>query len=80
MKPPDRKLGEPIPPRLVLGPYGTLRMADGSDPAIYLRAVRRKWIKEGRMRTGDAIPIAVCDLPSMERIENDALLARNWGA
>ena len=80
MKPPKRKLGEPIPPRLILGPYGCLRMADGSDPALYLRAVRRKWIKEGRMQTGDSIPIAIIDLASMERIEGDALLLRSCGA
>ena len=80
MKPPNRKLGEPIPPRLILGPYGVLRMADGSDPALYLRAVRRKWIKEGRMQTGEPIAISIIDLPSMERIEGKALLARNWSA
>jgi hypothetical protein len=55
-------------------------MADGSDPALYLRAVRRKWIKEGRMQSGDAIHIAIIDLPSMERIEGDALLFRSLGA
>ena len=80
MKPPNRKLGEPIPARLILGPYGTLRMADGSDPAKYLRAVRRKWIKRGLMQTGDSVPIAIIDLKSMERIEGEALLARNWPA
>ena len=80
MKPPNRKLGEPIPPRLILGPYGTLRMADGSNPSSYLQKVRRKWIKDGRMKKGESIAITICDLPSMERIEGDALLLRSWGA
>jgi len=80
MNPPNRKLGEPIPPRLVLGPQGVLSMADGSDPRDYLQKVRSKWIKEGRMAKGEPIAISICDVANMERLEGSALLARNWGA
>jgi len=79
MNPPIRKLGDPIPPRLILGPQGVLSMADGSDPAAYLRKVRRKWIKEGRMAKGEPIAISICDVASMERLEQDAWLSRNQG-
>ena len=80
MNPPNRKLGEPIPPRLVLGPQGVLRMADGSDPRDYLVKVRRKWVKEGRMAKGEPIAISICDVANMERLEGSALLAKSWGA
>ena len=80
MNPPMRKLGEPIPPRLILGPQGVLSMADGSDPAAYLRKVRRKWIKDGRLGKGQPIAISICDVANMERLEGSALLAKSWGA
>jgi hypothetical protein len=55
-------------------------MADGSDPAAYLRKVRRKWIKDGRMGKGQPIAISICDVANMERLEGSALLAKSWGA
>jgi hypothetical protein len=79
MNPPIRKLGDPIPPRLVLGPQGVLSMADDSDPRDYLQKVRSKWIKQGLMAEGEPIAISICDVASMERLEKDAWLARNQG-
>ena len=80
MNPPIRKLGEPIPPRLILGPEGVLSMADGSDPRDYLQKVTSKWIKQGLMAEGEPIAISICDVANMERLEGSALLARSWGA
>jgi hypothetical protein len=74
MKPPNRKLGDPFKPRLILMPNGTLAMADGSDLQAYLKAVRRKWKVKGK------VPVAITTLPDLLRLENDAFLARNQGA
>lgn len=74
MKPPNRKLGEPFAPRLILKPNGTLAMADGSSVQDYLRRVRRKW----RVR-GD-VQVTINILASQLIVEKDALLARGWGA
>lgn len=75
MKAVRRKLGEPIPDRLILLPNGTLAMADGSDPAAYLRSVRRSlWKCRG--------PVAVVIQPKKhaETLEGEAWLLRNIGA
>lgn len=74
MKHTPRKLGEPIPPRLILKANGTLVMADGSDPAAYLKSVRRFWKVRGNQE--------VCITPRKftERLEGEALLARNWAS
>ena len=74
MKPPQRKLGEPFDPRIVLMRNGTLVMADGSDLQAYLKAVRRKWQVKG------ATPIAILPNPELLILENDAILARSWGS
>jgi hypothetical protein len=75
MKPtPNRKLGDPIPPRLILTPQGTLKMVDGSDPADYLKAVRRMWKVRGN------VEICVIRRVAMEDMERDAFLYRNRGA
>lgn len=58
----------------MLMPNGTLAMVDGSDLQAYLKAVRRKWRVSGKT------PIAIVTIPSLLRLENDAILARNWGA
>lgn len=74
MKPPNRKLGEPFEPRIILMRNGNLVMADGSDLQAYLKAVRRKWKVKGK------VPVAIITLPNLLRLENDAFLARNHGA
>lgn len=74
MKPPDRKLGQPFEPRLVLMPDGTLAMADGSSVQAYLKAVRRRWKAKGK------VPVAILTIQDLLRLENDAFLARNQGA
>lgn len=74
MKPPDRKLGEPFEPRIVLMRNGNLAMADGSDLQAYLKAVRRKWKVKGE------VPVAIITIQDLLRLENDAFLARNYGA
>lgn len=74
MKPPDRKLGEPFEPRIILMPDGTLAMADGTSVQAYLRKVRRKWRVKGE------VPVAIITLPNLLRLENDAFLARNYSA
>jgi len=74
MKPPDRKLGEPFEPRIVLMRNGSLVMADGSDLQVYLKAVRRKWKVKGK------VPVAIITLPDLMRLETDAFFARNQGA
>ena len=74
MKPPNRKLGDPFEPRIVLMRNGNLVMADGSDLQTYLKAVRRKWKVKGK------VPLAIMPVTSLLRLENDALLARNWSA
>lgn len=68
MKPIPRKLGDPIPERLLLKPDGTLAMADGSDPAVYLKAVRRMWKSRG------TVPICINNIPNQESVEFRALL------
>ena len=74
MKPPTRKLGDPFESRIVLMRNGSIVMADGSDLQSYLKAVRRKWKVKGK------VPIAIMPVPSLIRLENDAILARNWSA
>ena len=73
MKPPDRKLGDPFEPRMMLMSDGTLAMADGSSVQDYLRKVRRKWKVKGN------VPVALISIQDLLRLENDALLARNYG-
>lgn len=58
----------------MLLPNGKLAMADASDLQVYLKAVRRKWKVSGKT------PIAIMTIPNLLRLENDAILARNWGA
>ena len=74
MKPPNRKLGDPFEPRIVLMRNGNLVMADGSDLQAYLKAVRRKWKVKGK------VPVAITPIQDLLRLENDAFLARNQGA
>jgi len=71
---PNRKLGDPIPPRLILTPQGTLKMVDGSDPTDYLKAVRRMWKVRGN------VEICVTRRKAIELLENEALLYRSHGA
>lgn len=75
MKPtPNRKLGDPIPPRLILTPQGTLKMVDGSDPADYLKAVRKMWKVRGN------VEICVTQRKAIEGLELQAFLHLNRGA
>jgi len=74
MKPPTRKLGDPFESRIILMRNGNLVMSDGSDLQTYLKAVRRKWKVKGK------VSIAIITVPSLLRLENDAILARNWSA
>jgi hypothetical protein len=74
MKPPNRKLGDPFEPRLVLMPDGTLAMADGSNVQAYLKAVRRKWKVKGKL------PVSIAKIQDLLRLENDAFLGRIHGA
>lgn len=70
MKPVKRKLGDPIPVRLILTPQGTLEMVDGSDVSAYLKRVRRMWKVRGR------VEIVVARREHIEAVELDALLHR----
>lgn len=74
MKWTPRKLGDPISPALLLKPNGTLAMADGSDPADYLKSYRR-----AQGFKGD-VPISVCPITAMERIEFEVIIHRNHSA
>jgi len=69
-KPGTRKLGEPIPPALILRPNGTLAMIDGSDPAEYLKAWRRAKKIKGNFE------VCVAGRKTMESLEADALTIR----
>ena len=80
MKPVPRKLGDPIPVRLLLNSDGTLSMADGSDPAAYLKAVRRFWIKRGLAEARTPVAVCISTNVAMEQIERDATLYRSYGA
>jgi hypothetical protein len=64
---PNRKLGDPIPPRLILTPQG-------SDPTDYPKAVRRMWKARGN------VEICVTRRKAIELLETEALLYRNHGA
>ena len=75
-----RKLGDPIPVRLLLGPDGMLSMADGSDPRDYLKSVRKIWIKRGFATAGAAVPVCISTLPIMESIETQAVMHRHHSA
>ena len=75
MKPvPNRKLGDPIPPRLILTPQGTLKMVDGSDPADYLKAVFRSWGADGD------IQVCICPREQTEHMEQQAFLFHAFSA
>lgn len=67
-----RKLGTTPHRRLLLRTDGTLAMSDGSDPAAYLK----RWRRYQGMR-GSA-PVSMLPTDALERLEGDALLARNW--
>lgn len=74
MNPHNRKLGQPIPIRLILNRKGELSMADGSPVADYLKACRKAWKAQGDLE--------VCMTPrlSMEALETEAFLYRNHSA
>lgn len=74
MNPTNRKLGEPIPVRLILTPQGTLKMHDGSDVSEYLKLVRRSWKVRGNL------PVCITPRDSTEELEFQALMYRNRGA
>jgi len=67
----NRKLGEPIPIRLILDRKGELSMADGSPVADYLKTCRKAWKAKGQLE--------VCITPrlAVEALETDAFLHRN---
>ena len=74
MKPVKRRLGEPIPVRLILTPQGTLEMVDGSDVSAYLKRVRRMWKVQGR------VEVSITERDAAQRLEMEALLHRYHSA
>jgi uncharacterized protein (DUF362 family) len=74
MKPAQRKLGEPIPTRLVLNQKGELFMVDGSSVPEYLKACRRMWGAKGHLQ------VVISPRLSIENLEQEALLRRSHSA